>query len=164
MGPGPSSVVASPRIPGFRHRDAAAFIEESGEAFTFTAQIEDALAASKDFLGHSRRLPEGFVPIWCELVRRKLQGPLRRREEAGPLDGRQGRRSRRKPSIAFDDEARQVKDEIYGLDVVVVDPCRCGSPLHSGGPLLDQIRNPESGVACGAGSDAAGRLTPNSRC
>jgi hypothetical protein len=37
--------------------------KESGERFVFTAQSKTALAAAKDFLGHCRRLPEGFEPV-----------------------------------------------------------------------------------------------------
>jgi hypothetical protein len=36
---------------------------ETGEAYTFTAQSKTSLAAAKDFLGLSRRLPESFLPI-----------------------------------------------------------------------------------------------------
>jgi hypothetical protein len=36
---------------------------ETGEAYTFTAQSKTSLAAAKDLLGLSRRLPESFLPI-----------------------------------------------------------------------------------------------------
>jgi hypothetical protein len=36
---------------------------ETGEAYTFTAQSKTSLAATKEFLGLCRRLPESFLPI-----------------------------------------------------------------------------------------------------
>jgi hypothetical protein len=35
----------------------------SGDLYVFTAQSKTTLAAAKDFLGHCRRLPEGFEPL-----------------------------------------------------------------------------------------------------